>query len=261
MSNQESTDVSTPGMGPALRKKFEEIQELFAHASREDALTRHRIGVLVAGVRDQEKTYGTRAVQTLADALGCNRTTLYRYAVVADNWSRPSLQRLLARRTAHGGSLTWSHLMVLAGVKDARDRDAMTERALAEGWSVDALARAIARGSSALSAAAADSPTLAKLEQFIAVADSIRRRAVVDDDLLDALEGEDVLAFVQKAIRLQREAQEICARNVERLEAVRQRIKRGNATLLAMPLRKSAARGRTGAVSALAGGVCSGGPQ
>jgi hypothetical protein len=122
-------------MNPALRRQCGVIQQLLVKAAVDEIETRYKIGAIVRDVEDAEGTYGKRATEQLAAVLGCGAATLYRYAAVAKMWSEAELP------DAHGGRLTWSHLVELTRIPKAWQ--AWLDRTLEEGWSARNLAREI----------------------------------------------------------------------------------------------------------------------
>jgi hypothetical protein len=127
-------------LSPGLRPIYDELRKLLAGAARDEARSRHQVGVLIARVKNAEHKYGLRAVEQLSRALGSNVHTLYRCAAVAECWSRTELELLLQRTTAEGHPLSWSHLVLLAGVVSPRQRATLLEQTLAGSLSVRQLA-------------------------------------------------------------------------------------------------------------------------
>jgi hypothetical protein len=123
-------------MCPELENACKEVQELISRSDARDAIDRHAIGCIIRDVRDAEHTYGEGAVAKIAHAVGRDADTLYEYANVAETWSHAEIKRLMARKTALGVPLSFSHLVVLSRVRNRPDLlTIMTERAL-EGVSV-----------------------------------------------------------------------------------------------------------------------------
>jgi hypothetical protein len=132
--------TATTSMNSPLRRHFRAIQKLLATAAVDEVQTRYKIGRIVRGIQDAEATYGARAVERLAGALGRDQATLYRYAALARVWPEPEMLALSRRRNCHGEPLSWSHWLELSTLRDWRP---WLERALAEGWSVRRLKDAI----------------------------------------------------------------------------------------------------------------------
>ena len=134
------THFDVDQLSPSLRTVYESIQGLLATASRNDAKARHQVGALIANVKQAPDKYGSHAVEQLARALSSNVHTLYRCAAVAECWSPTKLEALLARTTPQGQPLSWSHLVLLAGVTSAKRRAELVDHALRDALSVRELA-------------------------------------------------------------------------------------------------------------------------
>jgi hypothetical protein len=104
-----------------------------------DPLERYAAGEIIAAVKRDTETYGDSAVVSLAESVGEDVPTLYRFANVAETFSRSEVKKLLA------GGLTWSHLVALARVHDVKKRKAWTERAMRTKVSVRALEAQLAK--------------------------------------------------------------------------------------------------------------------
>ncbi len=126
-------------MNAALRRRCTAIQKLLADAAVEEIDKRYKVGAIIRAILEGEDTYGERAVERVAQALGREAATLYRYAAVAKMWSESEMRTLSRRPNAHGEPLSWSHWVELTRVP-ARWRYWL-ERALEESWSSRRLAR------------------------------------------------------------------------------------------------------------------------
>jgi hypothetical protein len=114
-----SISRSLPALDGPLGFRCAEIRDLLAAATRHDVLTRHRVGALIAETKRAEHTYGTGALRILADALGWDETTLYRYAIVAECWTEGELTEILSRSPPDRPLVTWSHLVVISSCASA----------------------------------------------------------------------------------------------------------------------------------------------
>jgi hypothetical protein len=123
-------------LSPGLRPVYESIRRLLDGATRDEARSRHQIGVYIGEVKSASDKYGARAVELLAGALGTNVHTLYRCATVSSCWSSTQLETLLRRTTPGGQPLSWSHLVLLAGVPSARRRTDLVDWTLQDGLTV-----------------------------------------------------------------------------------------------------------------------------
>jgi hypothetical protein len=130
-------------MNSPLTRHFRAIQALLATAAADEIRTRYKVGAIVRRVQDSEATYGARAVERLALALGRDQATLYRYGTLAKTWSEREMVALSRRRNCYGEPLSWSHWLELAAEEDWKP---WLERALSEGWSVRRLKDEIETG-------------------------------------------------------------------------------------------------------------------
>jgi hypothetical protein len=126
-------------MSAPLAAAYRSIRELLAQAGRAEVSGRHEVGTVIVDIKRSRHKYGTQAIQRLAKALGTDEQTLYRCASVAECWTKQQMAGLLARTTAYGQPLTWSHFVVLATVPSPKRRAELFERALHEGLSVRVL--------------------------------------------------------------------------------------------------------------------------
>ncbi len=144
-------------MNDALLNEFEEIQQLWCDTTGQDVLNRYKLAKRFWKVRQGEGpdcTYGMHAVSRLAQALGLSKSTINNYAKVAEVWSlddgeQQSIAELLQRKDCFGKPVTWSHLVELATVPDAAQRNRLIESTLENGWAVRKLSNAIKAEASA----------------------------------------------------------------------------------------------------------------
>ena len=131
----------SPKMNEALRERYTAIGELLVNDNHDTALRWYKVGAVVAEIMADEKKYGQGAVLTLATALGNKPTRFYEAAKVARTWTLTEFNKVLRRPTCHRVPLSFSHfvLLSLAGKR----RDALIERALAEGLSIVELRKLI----------------------------------------------------------------------------------------------------------------------
>ncbi len=121
---------TAPAMPPALTAACERIRQLLVNADQGDACARYEVGGIVAQVRSDPQTYGARSMPRLGEALGWHRTTLYRYAAVAERWDEQRFLSLLEHRNRSGPPLTWRHLETLARVADESESQALLDATL-----------------------------------------------------------------------------------------------------------------------------------
>lgn len=128
--------VDGEGPSPVLRPACEAIRTLLASGTRDDARMRHRIGEIIVGIKKARDKYGARAVEEIARAVGTNVHTLYRCAAVAECWSEAQIAALLLRTNAHGQPLSWSQLVLIAGMTSPRRRAELIEQTLRDALTV-----------------------------------------------------------------------------------------------------------------------------
>lgn len=121
-----------------LKAICDRVRTLLATAERNDILARYEVAVLVKGVKDSAK-YGEDAISKMALALRRDRSVLYRYAAVADTWTKAEFKELVAKSKSDESTLTWSHLELLAAVEDGRVRRALVERSQREAMTLGQL--------------------------------------------------------------------------------------------------------------------------
>jgi hypothetical protein len=168
-------------MTPALRARLMAIRKLLAQADLQEAQTRHRIGKVVAAVRDEKGKYGAGAVEQLAAALHRDASTLYRYALVADLWSEREILRV---RNCHDEPLSWSHWEALAKVPDTWK--GWLERTLEQAWSSRKLAREL---EAAERESPQDQPATAIDTTRLALLEAVRNVRRFDTEVTSSLEA------------------------------------------------------------------------
>jgi hypothetical protein len=128
---------------PALEDVVARLQPLLHRVH--DIRVRYEVGRLVATLKKHPDRYGEGAVTVVARKLGEDVPTLYRYAGVAESWSLPEVESMLARRGVDGRSPSWSHLVTLTPVKAQDVRRELFEQVVRDRLSVAELSRAVAR--------------------------------------------------------------------------------------------------------------------
>jgi hypothetical protein len=157
-------------MNPALRRRCAKVQELLAKAAVEEIDTRYEAGAVIRSIADGKSLYGERAVERVAEALGRDPGTLYRYATVVKTWSREEIQVLSRQASAHRVSLAWSHWVELTRARSAWRP--WLERAVDGRWSARELGRQIGLAHSDSSSRAEDT-TRAALLHSVQVAERL----------------------------------------------------------------------------------------
>ncbi len=133
-------------MNAALRTAYQTIRDLLARGCKEEVRNRHRVGVLVAEIKRWPNKYGSGAVAQLAGALSVDAQTLYRCASVAECWSQAQIEGVLDRSNAYGQPPSWSHFVLLAGVRSSRQRRELLERVIGDSLSVRDLSAVLEAG-------------------------------------------------------------------------------------------------------------------
>src|SRR5579883_1839536 len=108
-----SAPARSDGTGEPLDETIARLRVLLERPS--EALTRYSVGSIVA--RLKREPHGAGAVQAAAEALAEDLASLYRFARVAERWSAEQVEQLLARKGPKGHRLSWSHLVLLAGIE------------------------------------------------------------------------------------------------------------------------------------------------
>lgn len=218
------------GLNPGLRPVYESIRKLLAGATRDEARSRHQIGVLIAGVKKAHDKYGARAVEQLASALGSSVHTLYRCAAVSECWAPAQIEALLRRTTLHGQPLSWSHLVLLAGVTSATRRTELVDKALEDALTVrELLVLVDSEGKDEVRRGGAG---LVVLHRVVRASERwSQAAATMHEELLAELEGTSSDAgepaeLIGRAIAAQEELQGIVAKQLLRLRAERGRFER-----------------------------------
>jgi hypothetical protein len=207
-------------MNPELRQQYDQARRLLATTTASDARSRYKVGTIVLEIKRSEDRYGTRAVATLAAALGRNETTLYRYSAVAEAWSEMELEEILLKRMPGGEPLSWCHLQELASVGALDKRARLMNEALVKGLSHRELC-ALAHGTSAttLPVRPLGAP-LTRLKRLAVACDRFERLAVDDATIERALAATPERAgeIVGRALEAQTRALEVLERNITALK-------------------------------------------
>ncbi|RIX40047.1 MAG: DUF1016 family protein [Rhodocyclales bacterium GT-UBC] len=118
-----------------LIAKCNEVQDALSKADWNDMKVRHKVGRIVAEVKDAAK-YGENAVTFMEKKLRRDEKTLYRYARVTELWPTAEFEKLVREKGPSGLPITWSHLEVLVDVADGRVRQGLLSKARKQCWSV-----------------------------------------------------------------------------------------------------------------------------
>jgi hypothetical protein len=209
-------------LSEGLRPVYEAIRRLLAGVARDEARSRYQVGVLIAQVKAARDKYGAHAVERLARALGTNVHSLYRCANVVRCWSPAQLEVLLRRTTAHGQPLSWSHLVLLAGVPSEHRRAELVDRSLQDALTVRellVLVDAAGKGHDR------EGGALVVLRRVVRSAERWSAAAAVfHDELLAVLEGVasdagEPALLIERAIAAQEQLHGILQKQLARLRA------------------------------------------
>jgi hypothetical protein len=212
-------------LSPALRSACESVRALLAGGARDDARARYRVGVIVSAVMNAPGKYGSRAVDEIARAVGTNVHTLYRAAAVAECWSEPQMDALLQRTNGFEQPLSWSHLVLLAGVISTKRRAELVDKALRDDLTVRQLAVLVDDGGQDPSTDEA----FAVLHRVVRAAEQWSQKAeAMHEELLAELGGADSGAgepalLIERAIAAEERLKELVDRQLEWLRAERGR--------------------------------------
>jgi hypothetical protein len=99
-------------------------------AHPDDPLQRYAAGEIILAVKKNPEQYGDGAVRLLAAAVGETTPSLYRFAKVAETWSRAEARQAFAQ------GVTWSHLVALVWHAEPKDRASWLVRIKREDLSV-----------------------------------------------------------------------------------------------------------------------------
>lgn len=138
---------SATQQGTELETKCVEIREALCTAETRDTTQRYRVGVLVHDLMSQSDRYGTGAVETVAETVGCTAANLYGYASVVRCWaSQAKFEEVAKACTAKRKMrLTFTHFTILAAVEADDTREALRQACLENDYSVRELKAEVAR--------------------------------------------------------------------------------------------------------------------
>jgi hypothetical protein len=124
----------------ALLKACTQVRAILDRADKQDIQARYEAAVLCLEIRDgagEGGRYGKKAVQILAKNLGWSKSGVHAYANVAKTWpDLGQIDELVNRFEKANKRLSWSHLVLLAGVASAKQREGLIANTVDHGWSV-----------------------------------------------------------------------------------------------------------------------------
>lgn len=109
------------GDASKLQSRIERLRRL-AEKPPNDS-TRYAIGAIIKELKSDPQTFGESAVSSAAAAIGEDQATLYRFATVAERWTRSEVRALLSRE-----GVSWSHLVALSRVEPAAVRNRLLRK-------------------------------------------------------------------------------------------------------------------------------------
>jgi len=130
-------------MDQPLREMAISVKKLSDGLMRHEVLDRHEIGCIVGEIRDNDDLYGETAIKQIAELLGTDPNMLWACHRLSVAYTEARLNQLLDRVGPDGERLTYSHIILLAGMQgdDALQKRKQLETAvIAEGLSVRELA-------------------------------------------------------------------------------------------------------------------------
>jgi len=129
-------------MPEALQKAFPVVRKLFGCMINGDLVATHDIGKAVMLILQQERIYGSHAVEELAKLLDIPPTRLFWCRDLTKIFSRKEIEDLAAQRLPDGGPVTLDLLHVLYAIRPAARRQFWLGRLLQENFSPRRLLRA-----------------------------------------------------------------------------------------------------------------------
>jgi hypothetical protein len=137
LTKQERNERREKKLPSALQEACVRAREALQRSISGYADGRYDVGRVVRDVSSAPQKYGEEAVKQLGRALGRSDDSLYDYAAVVEAWpDKRSFNALFNRKNANGVALSFSHLVVLAHVKEEARRSVLADEALAEALSV-----------------------------------------------------------------------------------------------------------------------------
>jgi hypothetical protein len=143
---REGTSPSSQLPPRILERGTHAMQHLVA-AVIEDVQARYELGQLSHQIRyDSSGELSCRTLELLARTVHVHVSSLRRYARVTEAIGPDQFTELVTLRNRNGWPLTWSHIELLAEIRDARLRRRHVEETLSSALSVRDLARRVRTG-------------------------------------------------------------------------------------------------------------------
>lgn len=207
---------------PDLKRTYVRLQKLVGDGVRAEGLVRYEIGAEVASALRAPKKYGKRSVETLADLLSFDDSTLRDYARVAKTWSKSEVTATLRKLNSASLPLRFSHLVLLSKLSNVKRRNELFARCLSEALSVRQLQLVLNEGD-APPALDADEPGVRERRQAVAWFE--QEAAQIDrktDDLIDYAQKNAkaaVYALLDDCVKAERDLAAKAAESAAKLEA------------------------------------------
>lgn len=155
-------DAVLSSINDELRKEYQHLVQMFAGQLKKSVLFYYEVGCVIKKIYHDAATYGTHAVEKIAVLLGVERTLLYRMMQFHAAFSRSELEAILSKSESNGAcALSWSHFVLLLGVRDKEQRQRLLEEAVTKNMTVEEL-RSILRMSRASRSDRTLEPSLSK---------------------------------------------------------------------------------------------------
>jgi hypothetical protein len=181
-------------MTPALRKLYMSLRPQIDKLIVQDLSTRFKLGEIVDRAIADEATYGSRAVQQLAEALGLSVTELYVSRTIYTQWPEDMRQMFLTRRRPDGKLITYSHLAEVAVIGAAATRKKLVQKVYSECLSTRDLRTLVLGMRSRAAASGGLKPKSPKAAIALVERESERLRDMADvlrASLIERLEAEE----------------------------------------------------------------------
>jgi hypothetical protein len=134
-------------MTPACREKLEYIDDWLRKEVDHTLRRRYELGLQVKELYEDEKKggklYGKNAIGRICKVLHWDDGVIRSALRFVLTYSQEDLESMCSLTLLTGEPLTWSHVRALMVVEDAKKRQALLDRTVAEGWTCTDLAQEI----------------------------------------------------------------------------------------------------------------------
>jgi hypothetical protein len=136
-------------MTPTCRKKLEDFDNWLRTEVNHTLRRRYELGLQVKELYEDEtkggKLYGKNAIGRICKVLHWDDGVIRSALRFVLTYSQEDLESMCSLTLLTGEPLTWSHVRALMVVEDAKKRQALLDRTVAEGWTCTELAQEIKR--------------------------------------------------------------------------------------------------------------------